>query len=100
MHEDADFFDERRLFENRGFNLFRVDVFAARQHDNVLFAPGDEQVAIRVNMPQIARMQPAVLHHRRRFFRAIVIALHDVAAFGENFAVHDFHVVAGQRMPA
>jgi len=52
------FFDEMR-FGERGLHPLGVDVLAARQDDQILFAAGDVEVTRLIEIAKIARVQPA-----------------------------------------
>ncbi len=59
------------------FHLTRPDLEAAR-FDQVLFAVYDKEIAIFVQVAQVAGVDPAVADHGRRFVRALPIAHHDL----------------------
>ena len=67
--EHAEFLDERRLAVD-GLDLFRVDVLARAEDDQLLLAAGDRQPALVVQPPEVARVQPAVAQASPRWRRA------------------------------
>ena len=69
-------------------DLLRVDILAAAD-DHILDAAGDLVVAVRQAARKVARVEPALaVDGRRRGLGHLVIALHDVVAAGDEFAVH------------
>ena len=60
VHKNARFFYCRRKSIEFHLNFNRIYVFAIGQNDNFLFAAGDVQIALFVEIAQIAGMQPAI----------------------------------------
>ena len=62
-------------------------VFAVGKNDNVLFAAGDVDVVVAVDISDVARSEPAVLgKYLASCFFVFVITHHDVVALDEYFA--------------
>src|SRR5438270_1568538 len=82
----------------RVLDRLRSDVLAARGLDQVLFAIGDLQVSVGIDLADVAGVEPAVLvdHFRRRLGLA-EIAAHDVAPSLEDLSVGgDLHFHTGK----
>ena len=58
-------------------HLVGIDV-EARNHDHVLFAVDNGEIAVRVHDTDVAGQKPAVFHHQRGFFRLFPVARHDL----------------------
>ena len=80
------------------FDLGRGHVFAARGLDEVFFAVGNGHEALVVDRSDVAGAQPAVGRQRLLgLFGQVVIALHDLGAAQEDFAVFgDLGLDAGE----
>ena len=107
--DDADFLDVGRLLVMR-LDLFRIDVLAVAEDDDIFLAPGDVEVAAVVAVAEIAGEEPAVAIHGGGDVGALVVSGHDDAAANGDLAdggsavlgrwgtVEDFHIVAWQRL--
>jgi hypothetical protein len=95
------------VLEEHLLDLPRVDVVAAAD-DHVLLAVDDEEVAVRVHLRDVARVEPATPHRLGRGVVALEVALHDVVAADHDLAdlalldvvvvlVDDFHLDALDR---
>ncbi len=72
---------------------------AAGQHDDVLFAVGDAEIALGVHRADVAGVQPAAAQRRRRRVRLAPVAVHDQLAAHQDFPVlGDAHRDVGQRL--
>ena len=65
----------------------RREVLAARRDDDVLLAAGDLEVAVLVELAEVAGVQPAVLDRAERRVVVLVVALEDVRAPDQDLAV-------------
>src|SRR4051794_6844243 len=61
-----------------GLEVRRRDVLAARGDDDVLLAAGDREVAVGVDLPDVAGVEPAVLQRLPGRLLVLVVALEDV----------------------
>ena len=90
--EDGGVEDERARLE-RILDGLRRDVFSARGFQQILFPVGDVQVAVRVEVADVAGAKPTVF--RKNFpcgVRVAIVALHHARAFHQDFSVgRDFH---------
>ena len=74
------------------------DVLAAGRDDEVLLAVGDRQVAVGVEVADVAGVEPPVAQRRRGFLGPVEVALHDVRPAREHLAVvRDPDLDAGDR---
>src|SRR5581483_1167153 len=79
--------DETRRLE-RVLEVLRGDVLAAGGDDQVLLAVGDPEEAVRVDLADVARAEPAVLGERRGGrLRILVVPGEDGVAADEDLAV-------------
>ena len=90
--------DDRRLEHARVavqdvLDLLRVDVLPAPD-DHVLHPVDEHEVAVAVEVADIAGVQPAVVQRRVRLGRAVEVAAHDVGTAHEDLAG-----AAGRRLP-
>src|SRR5437660_3492332 len=67
------------------FDFDRRNVLAAR-NDDVLLSIDDEDVAVRIDRPDVAGVKPAVHDDVRRLFRLVPIAFHNRVAARANFS--------------
>src|SRR5882724_11706420 len=81
---DRDFLYVGR-FQIVGLNLLGIYVLAVAQHDHVFLATGDKQIAARVEVAEIAGMEPAILENSGGGIRSVPIALHHNGALDGNF---------------
>ena len=81
----ANLFHIRRLQIVR-LDLLRINILSVRQHDDFLAPPGDEQIPIRIEVPQIARVEPSIPQHLVRCLRTIPISLHHNRAANRDLA--------------
>src|SRR5262249_44320813 len=65
-------------------NFARIDVIAAGD-DQFLLAVDDEQIAFVIEVPDIARVDPAVANRLRCFFRTIAITLDHLRTADPDF---------------
>ena len=105
---DTDLFDPGTL-QVVALDFFGVNVFAGAEDDNFLLPAGDEEIAARVAVAEIARVQPAIANDLGGCFGTVVIALHDdgpangdladhvTGAILGRFGVDDFGFIAGKR---
>ena len=81
------------------FYTLRGDVVPTRIHNDVFFAVGDADIAVFVDVPNIAGMKPTVPYYLRGRLRVVPVALHDEFAAHEDFTVArdtDFDVFHGR----
>src|SRR5262249_41979093 len=78
----------------------RSDVLATRRDDDVLLATGDEQVAVLVDLAEVAGVQPAVDHRLLGRVVVLVIAPEDVRALDQYLAVLGDLDFAARHRPA
>ena len=76
-----------RVVGQEALQRHRGDVLAAGGDDEVLLAVGDRQVAVLVERPHVARVQPAVDDRGLRRLWVVPVAEHDVRPSGEDLAV-------------
>ena len=89
---DQDALLENRVAEDRELHVLRRKFFAVGEHEHVLQAPADEDLAV-ADFGEIARMQPALAVQRLRGrFREVPVALHDACAARKQLPVRpEFH---------
>ena len=76
----------------------RNHILATRGNDDFLFATGDRQKALVIELTDVPGAEPAIDEGLRGQVIAAKVALHDAHALGEDLAVvRDLHRVAGQR---
>src|SRR5215472_4490861 len=82
------------------FNRLRRDKFSTGGLDQIFFAVGDVQIAVGIQIPDVAGAEPAVLgKHFARGFRILVITLHHTRTLHLNLAVfRDAHLHVGDRL--
>ena len=80
-----DFLDERRL-QVVSFDFFGIDILAVTEDDDFFLAPGEEQMAVRVEIAQIAGEKPSVAQHGGGRIGAVPISLHHDRAAQGDFA--------------
>ena len=81
----GNFLDERRLQVVR-FDLFRIDILAVAEDDDFFLAPSQKQMALRVEIAEIASEEPSVSHDRGCCIGTIPISLHHDGAADRDFA--------------
>src|SRR2546421_139933 len=80
------------------FERLRRHLLAARGDQQFLEAVGDEEIALLVEPPDVAGVEPAVAQRKARRFLAAEVALHDAGSAGEDLPlVADLHLDAGNR---
>ena len=88
-----------RLIVQRALDIFRKDVESLRRHDHFLLASADEQTPVRVELTDIARVEPAVLERLARRLRRLVVAGRHVVSAHQDFAIAgDLDLDAGDRL--
>ena len=111
-HPDHDRLGHRRVAQQHGLDLARVDVLPAPD-DHLLEPARDPAVAALVHRPQVAGVQPAVgVDRRGGGLRVAQVAVHDEVAAGADLAdgpararssagarVDDLHLGLRQRPP-
>src|SRR3546814_13264548 len=86
-----------RLDGQHALDALRCDVVAAGIDDDVLLPVGNADVALRVDLADVAGVQPAVDDRARRRLRIVPVALHDQLAAYQDFAIlGDAHLNAGK----
>src|SRR5580704_14487940 len=70
------------VLEHRG-----RDVLAARSDDRLLLASGDRQIAVIIELTDVAGPEPAVVDRFTRRLLVVVVAAKDVAAVEQDLAV-------------
>ena len=70
-----EFLDVWRLQVVR-LDLFGVNILAIAQHDHFFFAPGEEEVPVRVEIAEVAGEEPSVAEDCGRRVRTVPITLH------------------------
>ena len=68
------------------FDLFRVNVLAVRQNDNVLTSACDRQVAVGIDKTQVAGVEPSVAYDFGGLHVGAIIALHQQRTANPDFA--------------
>src|SRR5882672_3857741 len=76
----------RRLLQ-RVLDRLRRDLLTAARDDDVLLAVGDAQEAVRVQLADVARVEPAVLKCGRGLLGSVPVAFHDAWATDQDLAV-------------
>ena len=73
LHADDRKLGDERAFQIMNFEVLGVNVFARRQHDHVLAAADDVEMAV-IELAEVAGAKPAVIRKRvcRRLFVAVV----------------------------
>ena len=95
---DHDALGDERVLLDLGLEVRRGDVLAARGDDDVLLAAGDRQVAVVVELADVAGVQPAVDERLPRRLLVLVVALEDVRAPDQDLAVvGDLDLAARER---
>src|SRR5215210_379720 len=84
---DHDALRDVRALLDLGLEVGRGDVLAARRDDDVLLAAGDREVAVLVELAEVAGVQPAVLERLARGLLVLVVALEDVRPPDQDLAV-------------
>src|SRR5215210_4318047 len=84
---DHDALRDVRALLDLGFEVGGGDVLAARRDDDVLLAAGDREVAVLVELAEVAGVQPAVLERLARGLLVLVVALEDVRPPDQDLAV-------------
>ena len=88
------------LEREQAFDPLRRDILALVVDDDVLLAVGDHQPAGIVDPADVAGAQPAVGQGHRAVLGALPIAVHDILAAHEDFAVRgDAQLGIGERRP-
>src|SRR5436190_23178646 len=83
-----------------GLQIRGCDVLAARGDDDVLLAAGDLHVALGIDLADVAGVKPPVDQGLRRRLGVLVVALEDVRAADEDFAVvGDLDLAAWEGLP-
>ena len=99
-----------RRFQIVRLNLLRINIFSVRKHDHFFSAARDEQVTARIEVSQIARVEPAIAQNRRRGIWTIPVALHHNRPAQRNlpccrralfhrFRIDDLRFHCGKRRP-
>src|SRR5580658_2676952 len=57
-------------------NLFGINVLSVAEYDHFFPAAGEEQVTVRVEIAEVAGVEPSVAHYRSSSVRTIPVALH------------------------
>src|SRR6266851_8122260 len=83
--DDRDFLDEWRLQIVR-LDFFGVDVFAIAQYDDFFLASGEKQIAVRIEVTEIASQKPAIAHDGSGRVRPAPVAFHHDCAAQRDFA--------------
>ena len=79
------------------FDVARRDVLAASRDDQVFLAIGDAQVSVRIELTDIAGVQPAAVEGLGRGVRLLVVGVeHDPATNQDLAVVGDANLVAAQ----
>ena len=73
--DDRDFPDEWRLQIVR-LDFFGVDVLAIAEYDDFFLASREEQIALRIEVTEIASQKPAITHDGSGRVRPTPVALH------------------------
>ena len=95
--EEHGFGNERAAFEDR-FDRLRRDLLPAGGDEQILLSIGNRQVAFRIDVPDVAGVEPSVLQHIGGRLRLVEVAAHDVRAAGQDLAVvRDPQLHAGNR---
>src|SRR5437879_427665 len=81
----ANLLDPRRLQIMR-LKLFRINIFSRAENDYILLASGDEKIAARIQMAQIAGKQPTIFDNFGSGIRTVEVALHHDVALNGYFA--------------
>ena len=77
-----------RTLCQQALQLLGAHILAAVQDDHVLFASGEEVIAILVHPGQVAGMEPALgVHHLSGALRVLIVAQHHIAAPHTQLAV-------------
>ena len=92
-------FNDRRRGHQALLQLYRIDILAVRQHNYLLLAACYVKVSVFVDIAQIARVQPPIDDNLRSLFGAVVVALHNVRAFGNYLTINNFHLNALEPLP-
>src|SRR2546423_14995533 len=58
------------------FNFFGINIFPVAQYDHFFLAPRQEEVAVGIEISQIAGQKPSVAHHGCRGVWPIPVTLH------------------------
>ena len=80
-------------------DLLRRDILAVWRDDQVLLAACQEQIAILIDIAEIAGLEPAVCQRFRGLLRHVVVALHDAGTLYPDLLVHDL-CLAVRHQPA
>ena len=81
----ANFLDVRRL-QVVGLNLFRINILAVAEDDHFFLTASDKQVAVRVQIAEIAGVKPVIFQNGGSDVRPVPIALHHDGALDRDFA--------------
>src|SRR5271170_7118646 len=66
-------------------NLFGINILPVAEYDYFFPAAGEEQVAVRVEVAEIASVEPSVAQHRCSGIRTVPVALHHDRAAQSDF---------------
>ncbi len=101
-------FQDRRMGVEDVLDLLRVDVLTTAD-DHVLDPVDEDEVAVGVEVADVAGVQPAILEGAGRLFGLVEVAAHDVGAADDHLAlpfgrgppvdVEQGDLLAGQREP-
>ena len=75
------------LERQHAFDALRRHIVALVVDDQILFAVGDDDAALRIDMPDVAGVEPTIDQHPRGFGVIAPIALHHQLAAHQNLAV-------------
>src|SRR6266568_1491143 len=85
--------EHAELLDPRGaqiitLNLFRIDVLAGTENDDVFSSSGNEVVALFIRVSEVTGVKPSVFQHFGSRFRTIVVSLHHRRTGQRDFANH------------
>src|ERR1700724_11024 len=83
--DERDFLDEWRLQIVR-LDFFGVDVLAIAEYDDFFLASREKQIAVRIEVTEIASQKPAIAHDRSGRVRPPPVAFHHDCAAQRDFA--------------
>src|SRR5262249_42881462 len=80
------------------FNFFGINVFARAGYNDLFLSPGDKQIAPRIQVPEVAGVEPTIADRLSRGIWAVVITLHHNAAPDNDLANRKRRTFRGLRV--